>query len=98
MTKKPNLELRKEWVQRIADHKAIGLSQAKWCEDNSIKLSSIWVLEERIKDQDTEKAKDSWAPVVIEEAKTASSELLLLIKIGSVSIEVNYGFNPTLLE
>lgn len=75
MTKKPHLELRKEWY----------------------KLSSIWVLEERIKDQNTEKAKSSWVTVVIEEAKTAPSESLL-IKIGSVSIEVNSDFNPDFLN
>ena len=47
MTKNPNLPLRKEWEHRIADHKASGLSQAKWCEDNGISYSSIWVLEEK---------------------------------------------------
>ncbi|WP_449598736.1 IS66 family insertion sequence element accessory protein TnpA [Niallia sp. Marseille-Q9988] len=36
MTKKPNLELRKEWEQRISDYKASGQSQAKWCEDNRV--------------------------------------------------------------
>ncbi|WP_400245745.1 IS66 family insertion sequence element accessory protein TnpA [Niallia sp. JL1B1071] len=40
MTKKTNLELRKEWEQRIADHKSSGLSQAKWCEENGMTVGS----------------------------------------------------------
>ncbi|MER2057488.1 MAG: hypothetical protein ABTA16_01620 [Niallia sp.] len=36
MTKNRNLALRREWVQRIADHKASGQPQAKWCEANGV--------------------------------------------------------------
>lgn len=32
MTKKLNLELRKEWERRIAEYKTNGLLQVKWCE------------------------------------------------------------------
>ncbi|MER2058384.1 MAG: hypothetical protein ABTA16_06140 [Niallia sp.] len=59
MTKKTNLELRKEWEQRIAYHKSSGLSQAKWCEENGISYHQFGYWKKRIKDQNTEKAKDS---------------------------------------
>ncbi|MEK4221773.1 hypothetical protein N1I86_06875 [Bacillus sp. FSL W8-0116] len=31
-------ELRKEWELRIADFRASGQTQSKWCEDNHVKL------------------------------------------------------------
>lgn len=36
-----NLELRKEWEQRINDYKASGQSQAEWCEDNWISYNQF---------------------------------------------------------
>ncbi|HWL13552.1 MAG TPA: IS66 family insertion sequence element accessory protein TnpB [Ureibacillus sp.] len=96
MTKSPNLALRKEWEQRIADYKSSGQSQAKWCEDNGISYHQFGYWKKRLKDQHTEKANNSWIPVIIEEPKPTRCESLL-IKVGSFSIEVNSGFNSTLL-
>ncbi|MGN8845634.1 IS66 family insertion sequence element accessory protein TnpA [Niallia sp. HCP3S3_B10] len=96
MTKKPNLELRKEWEQRISDYKASGQCRAKWCEDNGVSYHQFGYWKRRLKDQSTEKTNNSWVPVIIEEPTTAQCESLL-IKVGSVSIEVTSGFNSTLL-
>lgn len=96
MTRSHNLELRKEWEQRISDYIASGQSQAKWCEENEISYHQFGYWKKRLKDQSTEKTNNSWVPVIVEEPKTARCESLL-IKVGSVSIEVNAGFNSTLL-
>jgi hypothetical protein len=97
MTKSPNLELRKEWEKRITDCKASGQTQVKWCESNDISIHQFRYWMKRIKDtNDAKKTNNSWVPLVIEDAKTNVSDSLLL-KVGSVSIEVNPDFNPTLL-
>lgn len=50
----------------------------------------------RIRNQHDEKIGNSWIPVVIEDLKPAQCESLL-VKDGSVSVEVNPGFNSSLL-
>jgi hypothetical protein len=96
MTKSPNLALRNEWEQRIDDYKSSGQTQAKWCEANGISIHQFNYWKKRIKNQQMDKEDNSWVPLVIEDSKPFQCESLL-IKIGSVSIEVNPGFNPTLL-
>lgn len=96
MTKSSNPALRQEWEQRIADYKASGQTQTKWCEANGISYHQFVYWKKRIKDQHKEKANNSWVPVIIEETKPTQFDSLL-IKVGSVSIEVNSGFNSTLL-
>lgn len=96
MTKKPNLELRKEWERRIAEYKTSGQSQVKWCEANGLSIHQFRYWMKRIRNQHDENIGNSWIPVVIEDLKPAQSESLL-VKVGSVSVEVNPGFNPSLL-
>ena len=50
----------------------------------------------RIRNQHVEKASNSWVPVVIEDLNPTQCESLL-VKVGSVSVEVSPGFNPSLL-
>lgn len=97
MTKSRNLALRKEWEQRIADHKASGQSQTKWCEANGVSYHQFGYWKKRIKDQHKEKENNSWVSVIIEETQPTQCNSLM-IKVGTVSIEVNPGFNPTLLS
>ncbi|WP_243293167.1 IS66 family insertion sequence element accessory protein TnpB [Bacillus sp. FJAT-47783] len=99
MAKSPNSELRKEWERRIADYKASGQTQAKWCESNDISIHQFKYWLKKIKDHhNTVKANNLWVPVVIEEPKTKQEVCeSLQIKVGSVSIEVTPGFNPSLL-
>jgi hypothetical protein len=96
MSKSPNLELRKEWERKIADYKASGQTQAKWCESNDISIHQFRYWMKRIRDHPMEKASNPWVPVVIEDSKPEVCESLQ-VKVGSVSIEVNPGFNPSLL-
>ena len=89
-------ELHEEWERRIADYKASGQSQVKWCESNDVSVHQFRYWMKRMKEQHTKNADNSWVPVIIEDPKPSLCESLL-IKVGSVSIEVNSGFNPILL-
>src|SRR3954451_8930681 len=97
MSKNPNSELRKEWEQRISTFKASGKTQAKWCESNDISIHQFRYWMKRIRDHhNTERTNNPWVPVVIEDPKPEVCDSLQ-IKVGSVSIEVSPGFNPSLL-
>lgn len=96
MTKSPNLELRREWERRIAEYKTSGLSQVKYCEANGLSIHQFRYWMKRMRNKYTENTSNSWVPVVIEDSKPAECESLL-VRVGSVSIEVNPGFNPSLL-
>lgn len=48
MTRSPNLELQKEWEQRISDYKESGQSQAKWCEDNGVSYHQFGYWKKRL--------------------------------------------------
>ncbi|NMD72857.1 IS66 family insertion sequence element accessory protein TnpB [Bacillus sp. DNRA2] len=98
MSKSPNVELRKVWEQRIDDHKSSGQTQAKWCDENGISVYQFSYWKKRIKDQHIGKENNSWVQVVVEDSNPAQHESSLLIKVGSVSIEVNSGFNTSLLK
>ena len=97
MSKSPKSELRKEWEKRIADYKASGQTQAKWCESNDISIHQFRYWMKRIRDHySTERTNNPWVPIVIEDPKPEVCDSLQ-IKVGSISIEVSPGFNPSLL-
>lgn len=90
-------ELRKEWEQRIASYRASGLTQAKWCEANDLKVHQLKYWLKRIEGSNSKSAPSaSWTSVVIEEP-TLRQDDTLLVKVGEVSIEVKPGFSHTLL-
>lgn len=97
MSKKPNPELRKKWEQRIADYKESGQTQVQWCESNDISIHQFKYWAKRIRDyHHTNNEVNRWVPVVIEDPKPDHSKSLR-IQIGSASIEIHPGFNPSLL-
>src|SRR3954454_22158957 len=97
MSKSPKSELRKEWKKRIADYKASGQTQTKWCGSNDISIHQFRYWMKRIRDHhSTERTNNPWVPIVIEDPKPEVYDSLQ-INVGSISIEVNPGFNPSLL-
>lgn len=100
MSKSSNLELRMKWEQRIADYKASGLTQVKWCEENHISIHQFkyWMKQIKRQQPQNKKLDNLWIPVVIEDPKPISkSDEPLRIIVNSVAIEVNTGFDPSLL-
>ena len=100
MTKKSNLELRKEWERRISIYRSSGQTQAKWCEANDISIHQFRYWIKRIEVPKSRRTTSSqWVPVELEDsnAENTNNEALQ-IKVGLASIEVNPGFNPSLLK
>lgn len=96
MSKSPNSQLWMEWERRMTDYKASDQTQVQWCQSQNISIHQFRYWSKRIKDHHTKKLDNPWVPVVIEDPKPELCESIQ-IKVGSVSIEVNPGFNPTLL-
>ncbi|MGG5252531.1 IS66 family insertion sequence element accessory protein TnpA [Neobacillus sp. SM06] len=89
-------ELRHEWEQRIASYRASGLTQAKWCEINDLKVHQLKYWLKRIEGSNAKpNPSTKWTSVVIEDP-SISQEDSLQVKIGEFSIEVKQGFNPSL--
>jgi len=89
-------DLQKDWELRIADYKASGLTQIKWCEENNLKLHQFKYWFYKIEKKKTSVPKSNWVSVTLDESNQDIRETLK-IKIGQASIEVKSGFNPSLL-
>lgn len=97
MSKRNNPELRKEWERRIALYRKSGLTQSKWCEINEISIHQLkYWLYKVDGSYSSPKPNSKWIPVVLEEPSEQQNEALH-IKVGSASIEIKPGFDPTLL-
>lgn len=85
-------ELRKEWELRIAEFRASGLTQTKWCEENDLKIHQFHYWLRKI-----EKPPDSspkWIPITMDEQVDDSKDSIQ-IRIGKAYIEVKPGFDPS---
>jgi hypothetical protein len=90
-------ELRKQWEKRVASYRSSGLTQAKWCEDNHLKLHQLKYWLKRTNGPSSKSVKvASFTPVLVEETVECQTEILK-VKIGEASIEVSPGFNASLL-
>ncbi|HAJ4014866.1 IS66 family insertion sequence element accessory protein TnpB [Heyndrickxia sporothermodurans] len=96
MSQRNNPELRKEWERRIALFRASGLTQSKWCEINEISIHQLkYWLYKADNFYSTQDSNSKWIPVTLEESEQQNETLH--INVGSASIVVKPGFNPTLL-
>lgn len=97
MSKNRNLELRKEWERRIAVFRASGLTQTKWCEVNEVSIHQLkYWLKKMDSPHSTQESSNKWVSLALEEPEEAFNETLQ-VKVGLASIEVQPGFNPSLL-
>lgn len=97
MSQRNNPELHKEWERRIALYRASGLTQSKWCEINEISIHKLkYWLYKADSTYSSQKSDDKWIPVELEESSEQLNETLH-VKVGPATIEVNPGFNPTML-
>lgn len=89
-------ELRQEWEQRIASYRASGLTQAKWCEMNGLKVHQLKYWIKRMEGSNAKPTPSTkWASVVMADP-SINEEDSIQVKIGECSIEVKQGFNPSL--
>lgn len=95
MTKDEQLQVRREWEDRIVSFKASGQSAKTWCALNNVKLHQLRYRLGRVKTSKT----DSLTPPmwVRAEAAEISPGAGLLVKVGKAVVEVKTGFDPKLL-
>ncbi|MDQ0062458.1 IS66 family insertion sequence element accessory protein TnpA [Paenibacillus harenae] len=101
MTKKE--QRRREWMTRIADYKASGLTMTAWCTANHVTLEQLkyWTrtLKKIAAATDTASGSPRFIPVsVSESASSRMSASPLVVQIGHASISLQSGFNPKLLR
>lgn len=80
-----------DWSELIKDYQASGLSAAAWCRENNLKPHQLHYRLDKAKGK--KKAAPKWLPLESAKPETES----IKIKIGPATIEVNPGFNPSLL-
>src|SRR4051812_17308822 len=91
-------ELHEEWERRIADFKASGMSQSKWCETHGINLHKLRYWLKRINRPHLEQeTTTTWAPIAIQDETPHVSSETIQIKVGQATIEVKADFNPIFL-
>lgn len=90
-----NLELRKQWEERITAFKASGLSTAEWSEINNIKVTQLRYWIRKFK-SDTCTSTGKWVTLDLTKENKLDNPHIK-IRIGDVTIELTQGFNPLLL-
>ncbi|MCM3625123.1 helix-turn-helix domain-containing protein [Brevibacillus borstelensis] len=92
-------ERREVWIARIQDYRSSGEQAATWCERHGVTPRQLWYWMKKL--QPAEKQKQAirqpkWIPVHLDETSHDGSSSLL-VKVGSATIEVRPGFDPSLL-
>lgn len=91
-------EQSKEWETKIADFQSSGQTMSAWCATNNLKVHQLkyWLGKQRNQNQPTTKTAQ-WLSLEIKDPVIERKELPLLVKVGSITIEVHPGFNAKLL-
>ena len=87
-----------EWQELLADQRSSGMSVKGWCESEGICVNTYYYWRKRLvgTSRPASDAVPRWLPVVVNEARSASSSVTL--RVGRVSIEVASGFDAGLLS
>ncbi|MFD1929225.1 hypothetical protein ACFSFY_14375 [Sporosarcina siberiensis] len=90
-------ELREVWTSRLADFNQSEESIPEWCSRNNLKSHQLryWIR----KFETTEIAAPTsteWYSVDIDQ-QPAESNAAVVVKVGTINVEVKSGFNPQLL-
>jgi hypothetical protein len=89
---------RHEWIARIADYRASGLTLSAWCTANHFTKEKLkyWLRKTK---EDSSSATltppTRWVPLTVADQFSTSS---LVVRVGPASIEIRAGFDPRLLR
>ena len=89
-------ELKRLWESRIADQRSSGLSVSKWCETHQMKTHQFYYWSRKL--TSATPTTPQWITVNVDSQPAEERQPTLLLKVGSVEIEVQSGFNRTLLS
>jgi len=88
-----------QWISRIDDYRAGGERAAAWCERNQVSPRQLyyWMAKLKPAAQQVPPAGESrWLALSVEETPGAGSAPIL-VRIGTVAVEVRSGFEPAVL-
>jgi transposase-like protein len=88
-----------QWVTRINDYLASGERAAAWCERNQVSLKQLYYWMAKLKKADRHAPSTTgpqWVALPIEET-TAAEARPLVVRVGTVTVEVRPGFEPAVL-
>ena len=93
-------EKRKEWEDRIAQHRASGQSVKEWCASNNVKPERLWYWLRKYKTKNDAPLMHSnqWLPVKVCDQSPMDQGNALLISVGTACIELKPGFDPAMLS
>lgn len=92
-------EIRHVWIDRIKDYRSSGERVATWCERHGVTNRQLWYWMRKLKRLDQQhlpNEKPQWVSMDVDETTTDTSSSLL-VKVGSATIEIRPGFEPSLL-
>lgn len=90
-------ERQQQWMERLADYRASGLTMRAWCEERQVSFHKLryWLRATKRKEPGPAAAASFIPLTVSESAETGAS---LVVRIGEARIELEPGFNPELLR
>lgn len=89
-------EIQQQWEVRISEQRESGLTQAKWCEENSVNIHNFRYWKRRINEYSCG-AKSEGGFIAIKPANSVSNGFIK-ITIGSATVEVADSTNLDLLN
>lgn len=96
MSRKEMTEL---WIARINDYRASGERVAAWCERRQVTSHQLFYWMRKLKEADQQAPaadKPKWVAVSL--AQTSEPEAApILVRVGTVAVEVRAGFEPAVL-
>ncbi|MGG1556482.1 IS66 family insertion sequence element accessory protein TnpA [Paenibacillus ferrarius] len=94
---------RNEWIARIAEYKASGLTMSAWCSANNRSVEQLKYWLRKLKSFSSSSTQQvpspQWVPLnLAPSVASANLGLPLVVRVGQASIELYPGFNPQLLR
>lgn len=85
-----------QWVSRINDYQASGERVAAWCARNQVSPKQLYYWMAKLKKADPQ-AEPARGPrwVALSVGATEGEAPPILVKVGSIAVEVRAGFEPT---
>ena len=92
-------EKREQWAKLIREYETSGQRAGEWCSANNVRPGRLWywLRKHRSEERSPEVHSGQWLPVEVTEQGSTVQDDVLVITVGSASIQVRAGFDPGLL-
>jgi len=91
----------REWMTRVTDYKASGLTMAAWCTSNHVTLEQLkyWTRKfKTVASMDTVSSTARFVPLSVTESVPSLISASIVVRVGHASITLQQGFDPQLLR